>query len=393
MEKGIWKKYEKTERNKGIGRASYDELYDDLRNSGKNWNIANDYSECKDELCGELISYDGTMAGDIYVYYIEKDGRLCPEFYIKVREFRDLWTEEKKNHILYNNNSLGYDGIDNKYLPELILKLREIDEVKNWHYIIELEERYKNYQRLLSLENKKDLTEDDIIFIYKMSYRTTKELLFPMIESRNIQDDYDSLSDEGKVKLFLVVKNDKISNKLSIDSKNILMKLAYNGSLKQLNNASEEVINDKEYIMQLLSCFFEADKKTIRDLELILYLPKRYQSDIDVLEFIFSNYYFRPLSLNEWIRKNSMLRENMKNPEFSYRLVNSFIRRLISNGDTYYKCGFMDLLDYSLLDDIENHILIGPEVSQEKEELKNISIGVLKEERDEVKRYILKHNK
>ena len=53
----------------------------------------------------------------------------------------------------------------------------------------------------------------------------------------------------------------------------------------------------------------------------------------------------------------------------------------------------MDLLDYSLLDDIENHILIGPEVSQEKEELKNISIGVLKEERDEVKRYILKHNK
>ena len=100
MEKGIWKKYEKTERNMGIGRASYDELYDDLRNSGKNWNIANDYSECKDELCGELIAYDGTMAGDIYVYYIEKDGKLYPEFYIKVREFRDLWTEEKKNHIL-----------------------------------------------------------------------------------------------------------------------------------------------------------------------------------------------------------------------------------------------------------------------------------------------------
>ena len=304
-----------------------------------------------------------------------------------------MWTEEKKNHILYNNNSLGYDGIDNKYLPELILKLREIDEVKNWHYIIELEERYKNYQRLLCLENKENLTEDDIIYIYRMSYRTTKELLFPMIESRNIQDDYDSLSDEGKVKLFLAVKNDKISNKLSIDSKDILMKLAQNGSLKQLNNASEEVINDKEYIMQLLSCFFEADKKAIRDLEIILYLPKRYQSDIDVLELIFSNYCFRPLLLNEWIRKNSMLRENMKNSEFSYRLVNSFVRRLISNGDTYYKCGFMDLLDDSILDNIENHILIGPEVSQEKEELKYISIGVLKEERDEVKRYILKHNK
>ena len=98
MKKGIWKKYAKTERNKGNGRNSYDELYHDLKNSGKNWNIANDYSECKDELCGELIPCDGTRAGDIYVYYIEKNRELYPEFYIKVTEFRDIWTKEKKNH-------------------------------------------------------------------------------------------------------------------------------------------------------------------------------------------------------------------------------------------------------------------------------------------------------
>ena len=126
--------------------------------------------------------------------------------------------------------------------------------------------------------------------------------------------------------------------------------------------------------MQLLSCFFEADERALNDLELSLYLPKRYQSNIDVLELIFGNYYFRPLSLNNWILKNSVLRKNMKNPDFSYRLVNSFIRRLIANGDTYYKCGFMDLLDDSILDNIENHILIGPELSQENENLKNKSI-------------------
>lgn len=390
MEKGIWKKYEKTERNKGNGRASYDELYDDIKNSGRDWEIANDYSVCKDELCGELIPCDGTRAGDIYVYYLEKDGELYPEFYIKVTEFRDLWTNEKKNHILYNNNSLGYDGIDNKYLPELILKLREIDDVKNRHYVKELEERYKNYQRLLFLENKDELTEDDIIFIYKMSYMKTKELLFPMIESRDVKKDYDSLSDEGKIKLFLAVKEDKISDKLTISSKDILMKLAENRCLKQLNNATEDIINDKEYILKLLDCFFEADKCSIKDLELAKYLPQRYQADIDVLELIFYKYFFTPLSLNDWIRENSKLRENMKKPEFLYRLVDSFVRGLMKDGEPYYESGLMDLLTDEVLDDIENHILIGPESTQENEDLKNRSIDVLKNEREKVKKYRLR---
>ena len=41
--------------------------------------------------------------------------------------------------------------IDNKYLPELIRKLKKIDENKNKRYIEEFETRYKNYQRVLFL--------------------------------------------------------------------------------------------------------------------------------------------------------------------------------------------------------------------------------------------------
>ena len=67
---GVWKKYEKTTRTSWNSDSSYERLYKDLRNSGKDWMIAKDYGECEIQLCGEAFPQVGVVAGDIYVYYI-----------------------------------------------------------------------------------------------------------------------------------------------------------------------------------------------------------------------------------------------------------------------------------------------------------------------------------
>ena len=115
MEKvnGIWKKYEKTKNigwNKG---ASYDALYNDLKNSGKDWIIAKDYAECQDQLCGEQFPCYGTGPGDIYVFYRQEDGKNIPEFYIKISEKK--WEKEKSNYISFNDRDLKSSGIDFNY--------------------------------------------------------------------------------------------------------------------------------------------------------------------------------------------------------------------------------------------------------------------------------------
>lgn len=388
MKKGIWKKYEKTEIKAWNERASYDDLYDDLRNSGNNWGIALDYGECRDQLAGELIASDGTKSGDIYVYYINDDERMVPEFYIKISEFKDMITKEKRNHIMFNECSLGYDGIDNKYLPELITKLREIDEIKNRYYIEKLEIRYKNYQRLLSLQIKDSFTDDELLFLYYMAYVKNDNVAISMIKDRDIQKDFDSFSDENKVQLFLHVKNSPMSNKLSIDSKDILMTLAQNRCLKQLNNTTEDIINDKKYVMSLLECFFEADKSSLHNTELILYLPLKYRLDIDILELIFYKYTTSiGLAIAKWIETGLNSKKIVVNPEFAYRLIDSFSRALINREQSYYENGLLWVLSDEILKDIENHILIGPEPTEQRENLKNESIKVLKREKEKILNY------
>ena len=70
MECGIWKKYEKTTRKLCDERASYHDLYDDLKNSRRSWEIAQDIGECIEQLCGVYLRTSSTElnAGDIYIY-------------------------------------------------------------------------------------------------------------------------------------------------------------------------------------------------------------------------------------------------------------------------------------------------------------------------------------
>lgn len=389
--KGMWIKYDCEPGNWHNKDASYNKLYEDIKDFHLNWCIAESKEECMTQLCGEIICCDGTKPGDIYVYYLNNNGVSQPIFYIQIHEFKDLWTEEKKNHIYFNGNSIGFDGIDNKYLPELISKLCEIDEIKNKHYIEALKIRYSNYQRLLSLKEKDAYTEEDLLFLYYMAYKIKDSLAISMLENRNIIEDFSSFTDENKVKLFLSIKDSKESDKLSIDSKDILLSLAQKRSLKQLNNASDEIINNKEYIMKLLASFFASDKNAVHSSELQRYLPTKYRTDIDILEQIFYQYTTSiNLMIAIWLEEAQNKKELVIDSSYAYRLINTFLKSLINRGECYYENSLLWLFDDEILTNLENHMLIGPEPSEEKEQLKDRSIQVLKREREKVLNY--RHN-
>ena len=402
MKQGIWKKYAKT---KGKETA-YDELYEDLKNSGKNWPIVNDYGECVEELFGEFLPYEGKSAGDIYVYYTNINGNLVPEFYMKIEEYKDLETKEKKNYIEFSFINLGIkEKISNDYLPVIIDKLREIDETKNKYYIETFEKKYKNYQMLLSLKQKDTFNEDELLFLYDMAYRITEgylsinvpEISIPIVQNRDIQQDFESLSIENKSKLFLSIKGSEICDKLKISDKDVLMLLAKTGCISQLRNAAEDIINDKCYTLKLLSTFFKKIKarQGISDIDFRKNMPLKYQSDIDVLKVVLYEYgLFSDMIINDWVITNPNLSGKMRIPSFSYNLIDNYARSLIQI-DEYiqkYPMHLLWQLPDEILNDIEDHILIGPESTKEKEERKKRIIKQITSERSEIYSYRHKSN-
>lgn len=402
MKQGIWKKYEKKQ------ESSSDELYKDLKNSGKNWPIVNDYGECVEELFGEFLPCEGRSAGDIYVYYTNNNGNLVPEFYMKIEEYKDSETKEKKNYIEFSFINLEIkEKISNDYLPVIIDKLREIDETKNKYYIETFEKKYENYQMLLSLKQKDTFNEDELLFLYDMAYRIREgylstnvpEISIPIVQNRDIQQDFESLSIENKSKLFLSIKGSEICDKLKISDKNVLMLLAKTGCISQLRNVTEDIINDKSYILKLLSTFFKRIKATYSDEDSFVYLstsmPLKYQSDIDVLKVMIYEYgLLSSMAVNDWTITNPTLREKMTIPSFAYDLIDSHARSLIQI-DRYIQEYPMNLLwriPDEILNDIEDHILIGPESTKEKEERKKRIIKQITSERSEIYSYRHKSN-
>lgn len=374
---GTWVKYDREPGNwKG---ASYHKLQEDLKGADDSWQDVS----WADQLSGEFIPREGTEAGDIYIYYEIKDGVKSPIFYLYVKEFEDIHTKEKKNYIEFNGSTLTYDWIDIKYIPELIFKLREIDEVKNKRYIEELEEGYERYQKLLSLKDKKTYTEEELLFIYYMAYTKDEELAVTMLTGRDIQKVFDNLKTENKIKLFLSVKDSKISDKITVTSKEILLAIAQNGCLKQLNNAPDEIINDKNFIIKVLECFNSSDKYKINRYEL-KYLPSRYQTDIDILEQCLYNYAINDSLISDWICERKDLASNK---EFAYRLINAYIKSVIDEGYSYSETFLLTVFEDDVLNDIENHVLIGPETTLKREQLKRESIESLKLNKEKLLSY------
>lgn len=228
MESGIWKKYEKTTRKLCDERASYHDLYDDLKNSRRSWEIAQDIGECIEQLCGVYLRTSSTElnAGDIYIYYAMGKENMIPILYLKTVEYEI--GGEKKYFVEYNGTSIAKSGITSRYLPEVIKKLKEIDLEKNKEYIEELEAMYYNHQKLLELQSKTEFTEEELLFLYEMYNRrdVDRNLVEQKIKGRNIQDDYDYFSEEGKVKLFLAIRDTELVEQLGNSSKKVMTLIA-----------------------------------------------------------------------------------------------------------------------------------------------------------------------
>ncbi len=388
MKKGIWKKYEKNNSRHSLEKTSYDELYDDLKDSNKDWQIAQDYEWCKDHLCGELVPCYNIKPGDIYVYYEIKNNSLNPVLYFKIEKHIDYDTKEEKNYIELNGSSLSCANIEEKYIPLLIEKLKEISKTKNQHYINTLTKRYEEYTKLIQIAKKETLDENDILFLYYMAYTKKHSIAISKIKERQLIDDYNKLSTENKVKLFLEIQNDEICNSIIITDKNILKLLAQNKCLRFFKNTSDEIINDKEFIKELLIDFFNSDKSKSNDQQLTKYLPDIYRTDLEIIELIFYNYTTAiTLQIAKWFEQSSNIEILRKNKKIAVKLIDSFTRALISRNQAYYNNCLPWIFDNNTIENMDNHILIGPEQTEEKEYLKQSSIKTLKRNIDESIKY------
>lgn len=376
-QKGIWVKYNAEPKNWSNKNASYNKLHNDLKDSDKDWPIAKNIDECEKELCGEMIPSEGTKPGDIYVFYEEIEQRRVPIFYIKLCEFKDSSTKEVLNYIEFNSNSIGFDEISGKYLSELILKLIEIDETKNKKYINELKERYIEYDILTSFIDNKTLEEDELNFIYYMAFIRKETIAIDKIKNRDLKNDFENFSDSQKARLYFNIKDTEIVNQLTIDSKKVLMEITKYGCIKQLTNATKEIIEDKKFIIKLLNCYFEGLKNKgslVQAIQIIKYLPPKYKDDIDILTLIMN--YNTSLGIGYALWFNEKHNDN----EFVYKLISLYVNTFIKKGKEYNEHSMeylLSLFSNEVLNDIEYHILIGPESNIIQEELKNNIIDKL----------------
>lgn len=382
MKNGIWREYKRND------EQSYELLYNDLKDSGKDWYLTENSGNCYTEIHGRIDG--GTSGGDVYVYYTYNGKKYVPEFYIKVCEpYCLIGEEEERNYIEFNSSNIYGYKIKCEYFPELIKKLKEIDEKKNKKTIDKVKKIYENHRKLLSLQKQESYTEKQLVFLYKMSASPLElentNLAKTILNGRNVQNDFDQMKLKNKVNLFLAIKETDLVNELFIDSKEVILALAQNSTLKQLQNTTEEIINDKEYIMYVLENFFKSDEVSIRIDEFDNYLPVQYQTDIDIIKLTYYKYTsLINCSFLAWYGKNPELREKFKNPEFCYQVIDAFARSRIEKGKKYYESDLLPVFPEKVRNHIEEHILIGPEPSEKRQQLKEDSIKILKKERDYV---------
>lgn len=382
---GFWKKYEKTQRKPLGERASYDELYDDLKDSGKNWPIASSRYECQDYLCGELIPVGDIIPGDIYVYYKNIDGTIVPQFYMSVM---DKFYVNGLNMVYINNSSLEYSEIDNEFLPELIRKLRQIDRDRNIEYIKFLRKKYKDYKKAIALHKKDSFSQKELLFLYRMAYVEKDDLALDKVEMRNIQEDFEHFTDENKIELFLTLKDTEIVNKIRIDSRDILRTLAEKGSIQQFKNTSEETIKDKNFVIEVLEKFYQTPRAKSGFGEFFRNLPEEYTTDIEVLESALLKYSTAlNIQIASWIQQAENKEELVNNRQYLYRLINAFAQSLINDNKIYYGNSFLWIVPTEILTDIEKHVLIGPQSTPKREKLARKSYKVLVKDKEKVLEY------
>ena len=280
---GIWKKYSKTMRKNNVGLpVSYEsikELYEDTKNNKKWWKcLFDDLEKCETELCGEQFPAEGIRAGDIYVYYIAKGKKITPEFYLKV----------KRLAVEFNgNDNIITSEINVDYYPLIANKLKEVlnEELAN-KYVPEINQLYTNIKKLDKLCNKDDFTEYELIFLYYMAYQGFDKAK-KITGVRDYQQDYNNFSFENKILMFKYLSKEKgACEKLIITSKDELLELSKRGYYKLFKSASEGLINDKDFMLELLDNLLE---KCLFDFDRIMNnIPSKYLNDDGILFIILS---------------------------------------------------------------------------------------------------------
>ena len=399
VKNGMWVKYDAAPNEWGKIDGSYRRLFNDLKGSNTGWFFANSLSKCEDELCGEMIPSNGTVSGDIYVYYITDGDKKIPKIYIKVStgtysggKLYEIRGSKDKTISNIDEYYLNHE-VEVSLLPVLLSKLNELKVTKK--IISDYEVKNDYFKRLVELKENGIKTDEDIICLYKNFKRLDTDLAFKLMKDRNVQDDYDSLSDENKIEFLKVfcdidysscrnallckALGDKYSNDsrlLVVDDESKLIATATDTSLKCLSYASDELIGDKDSILRILDNF----ELYVWSSSFADYIPGQYRTDIDVLQTATKTdplemkdlLYFYLLSDDD--ANNMELKMKLEDMDFCKNLLTAYFNNVLSNeellNEQYVNMDLLYFMPEGVFDVIENELLYGPESTLEREGLK-----------------------
>jgi len=398
--KGFWVTYEEQPNNWCKDDASYIDLYNDLKNGNTGWNIEKSKSECEKHICGEMIACDGTDSGTIYVYY-ENDkntNERKPIMYIKSRMScinldekyaevfgRELILDQNEENKFYNFE------VEPQYLEELIKKLKEIGIPNS--QIEKYQNKLDSYNRLLNLQKNGINSEEDILDLYRNFNREDTILPRILMRGRNVQKDYESLSLNNKIELVNLIckfNSDIYTSKidpltrlklltglnqedrlLEIKDIEVLKRTSTSTELKNLKYASEEILNSHSSIVDILNSF-----EVRWGISYARSIPNQFRTDISVIQALTQS---RPSSIRNvidiFIREdNGEFKEKLRDKDFVIKLINVHYTNTLNNKkcvqEQYVYTDFLWHFPDETLDGIENKILVGPEPTEEREQLK-----------------------
>lgn len=414
---GYWITYEEQPNNWCKDDASYIELYKDLKNGNTGWEIEKSKSACEKHICGEMIACDGTDSGTIYVYYEtnENTNERKPIMYIKSRMScinldekyaevfgRELILDKDEENRFYNFE------VEPQYLEELIKKLREIGIPDR--QIANYQNKLESYNRLLALQKNGINSEDDILELYRNFNREDTILPRILMKGRNVQKDYESLSLDNKVKFVELIckinsgvytskinpltrlklltgfkQEDKL---LEIKDIEVLKRTATSTELESLKYASEEILNNYSSIIDILNSF-----EVRWGISYAKVIPHQFRTDIGVIQALTQS---RPSSIRNvidtFIRDdNGEFKEKLKDKDFVTKLINVHYTNTLNNKkcvqEQYVYTDFLWHFPDDTLDDIEKRILVGPEPTEEREQLKGKIYIKTKQTCEEIRNY------
>lgn len=414
---GYWITYEEQPNNWCKDDASYIKLYNDLKNGNTGWEFEKSKSECEKHICGEMIAYDGTDSGTIYVYYEndENTNERKPIMYIKSRmsciNLDEKYAEVFGRELVLDSNDENrfYNfEVEPQYLEELIKKLREIG-IPNAQ-IEKYQNKLDSYNRLLDFQKNGINSEEDILELYRNFNREDTILPRILMKGRNVQKDYESLSFDNKVKFVDLIckinsgvytskitpltrlksltgvnQEDKL---LEIKDIEVLKRTATSTELENLKYASEEILNNYSSIIDILNSF-----EVRWGISYAKGIPYQFRTDIGVIQALTQS---RPSSIRNvidtFIRDdNGEFKEKLKDKEFVTKLINVHYTNTLNNKkcvqEQYVYTDFLWHFPDETLDDIENKILVGPEPTEEREQLKGKIYMKTKQTCEEIRNY------